>query len=70
MTKSTREYTMTLRKLSWLLKHRGVTTIYCHHPNCREPIQVGQDVVSKEGNNRRHYYHKQCYWGSFIEVTA
>jgi len=68
MTKSTREYTMTGNKLSWLLVHRGVEAIYCHHPNCGEPIEVNQDVVSKEGSNRRHFYHRECYLNSFIEV--
>ena len=69
MTKSTRYGTMTHRLWSWLKTHHGVTKILCHHPNCRQPIEVGQSVVSKEGNSQRHYYHRACYENSFIEVT-
>lgn len=69
MTTNSNGYVMSERTLNRLKTMRDVDTIYCHHPNCQQPIQEGQEVVSIEGSQQRHYYHRQCYLNSFIEVT-
>ena len=65
MTKSTRPLVMTHRLLAWLKTHHNVDAILCYHPNCRQPIQEGEPIFSKEGNSHRHYYHRACYEGTF-----
>ena len=65
MTKNTRPLTMKHRLLAWLKTHHHVDEILCYHPNCRQPILVGQEIVSKDGGSRRHYYHRACYEGTF-----
>lgn len=70
MTTSERGYTMTARVLGRLKCQRGVDVIRCHSPQCGKPILVNQEVVSKEGQRLRHFYHEKCYLNSFIEVTV
>lgn len=39
-------------------------------PECEQPVQVGEEVVTTEGWNNKvsHRYHRECYDSLFISV--
>jgi pyruvate/2-oxoacid:ferredoxin oxidoreductase beta subunit len=52
------------KKLKKILEARGIVFV-CKHCDC--PIQVDEEVESKQQNNRHsQIYHATCYDNSFI----
>lgn len=65
-----REYTMTQRVLTRLLRARRVAELACHYPACDDPIEVDDQVIStlSRGGSRCNIYHKNCYRKTLLDV--